>query len=262
MQPAAQARRGGGTRDVRFCTCVIGATVKPDAPPSFGRNAAHHARRNARRRGFMSAVDSAGTLARTTTTLLAAAALATGLAAGVAGWRYWHDVGSSLATVRPLAVARAEPDGDLFRVAEGDERRSAADPLAFERQFPLIAVLPALEAAPVLPRPTLSRAHRECGPRCAAPAALVPVALAPPALALLVPPRRPEELRVGTPLPSARGTIAEADAALAGSAPERVRVLGLPLLPFAPVGQAVMRHVADLGETLGAPVADLIEAVR
>ncbi len=65
------------------------------------------------------------------------AVLARGAAAGPEG---------HVAAMQPL------PPGDLFRIGtEGDGRARAPYPLEFERQFPLIAGLPAEAAAPELP---------------------------------------------------------------------------------------------------------------
>lgn len=192
--------------------------------------------------------------------LLPTACVAVCLAAGSL---YWREA-PPRAPEGHVAAMQPLPPGDLFRIGtEGDGRARAPYPLEFERQFPLIAGLPAEAAAPELPtlepRPDGKAPRRTAAHRPHSVPALSAPALAAPALADLRPPPRPDDLRPRKP--DAVNPMPASRTASTGGEPER----SSPWLPFAPTGRMVTQTMVALGDGVtnaGAAMIDLIDSRR
>lgn len=180
------------------------------------------------------------------------------------GSKFWHEAEAPSRTVEAPGPLAFGPDRFRAVPPESGPRVRAPYPVEFEAQFPLIGTpsprfLASLE--------TWSQ-ERPCGAACATettPSA-VPVGV--------LPPRRPDALKVARPAPkpaapatavaaaSAPATTVfapkpDARVAETGSNEERVRLLGIPI-PFASTGRTVVRSVASLGDS----IVGLIDGTR
>ncbi|KMO36906.1 hypothetical protein VQ02_14610 [Methylobacterium variabile] len=177
-----------------------------------------------------------------------------------AGSLYWREAPPRAPQGHVAAVQPLPQGSDLFRsVPDGEGRVRAPYPLEFEQQFPLIARLPIVTAAPVLPVAEAKLDEKPEG-KASRRAAAIHRSRAVPALADLRPPARPEELKVFRAVPE-RAPDSATRTASTGAESERT----LPWLPFAPAGQMMARTVVALGDGVtnaGAAMIDLIDRRR